>query len=164
MGDRLADEIALLADMFSAGSWTDLRVVSGAFRLALSTDRAAPGLAPTTAPALTPTAAAAAVMAAVPGAVGAASYGGNASPADAAGWAKVCAPNLGTFYRSPKPGAPPFVEVGQRVAAGTEVCLLEVMKLFTSVKTRVGGTIREICVEDGVLVEGGQLLFRIEAD
>jgi acetyl-CoA carboxylase biotin carboxyl carrier protein len=164
MGDRLADEIALLAAMFSAGGWTDLRVESGAFRLALSTDRAAPGLTPTIAPALTPTAAAPAVMAAVPVAVGAAIDGGNAAPADAAGWAEVRTPNLGTFYRSPKPGAPPFVEIGQRVAAGTEVCLLEVMKLFTSVKAGVSGTIREICVEDGVLVEGGQLLFRVDAD
>ena len=46
------------------------------------------------------------------------------------------APNLGTFYRAPKPGAPPYVAVGQRVEAATEVCLIEVMKLFTSVRAR----------------------------
>lgn len=50
----------------------------------------------------------------------------------------VEAPNLGTFYRSPKPGAPPFVEIGQEVQKGAELCLIEVMKLFTSVRAEAG--------------------------
>ena len=49
-------------------------------------------------------------------------------------WIAVKAPNLGTFYRAPKPGAAPYVEVGQRVDLNTEICQLEVMKLFTVVK------------------------------
>ena len=49
------------------------------------------------------------------------------------------APNLGTFYRAPKPGAPPYVSVGQRVEPTTELCLIEVMKLFTSVAAGVTG-------------------------
>lgn len=79
-------------------------------------------------------------------------------------WTAVVAPNLGTFYRSPKPGSPAFVEVGQSIAAGTEVCLIEVMKLFTSVRTEVAGTVRHIAAEDAQLVEGGQPLIYIEAD
>lgn len=79
-------------------------------------------------------------------------------------WSAVDAPNLGTFYRSPKPGAPPFVEVGQRVEVGTEVCLIEVMKLFTSVQAEVAGTVRHIAVADAELVEGGQALIYIEQD
>ena len=74
------------------------------------------------------------------------------------------APNLGTFYRSPKPGSPPFVELGQQVAADTEICLLEVMKLFTSVNAGVAGTIMKVCAVDAELVEGDQVLFYIEQD
>ena len=87
----------------------------------------------------------------------------SAAPVDPA-WTAIPAPNLGTFYRSPKPGSPPFVEVGQRVTADTEICLLEVMKLFTSVKAGVAGTIRQVCAEDAQLVEGGTILFYIAAD
>lgn len=79
-------------------------------------------------------------------------------------WTAVIAPNLGTFYRSPKPGSPPFVEVGQKVSAGTEICLIEVMKLFTSVRTEVAGTVRHVAAADAQLVEGGQPLIYIEAD
>jgi biotin carboxyl carrier protein len=74
-------------------------------------------------------------------------------------WIPVLAPNLGTFYRSPKPGAPPFVEVGTEVEAMTEICLLEVMKLFTSVKAGHAGKIAQVCANDSELVDAGQVLF-----
>jgi biotin carboxyl carrier protein len=75
---------------------------------------------------------------------------------------EVTAPNLGTFYRSPTPGAPPYVEVGQHVEADDEICLIEVMKLYTPVKAGVTGTVAEICVADGDMVEYGQVLAIIE--
>lgn len=75
----------------------------------------------------------------------------------------VVAPNLGIFYRSPKPGSAPFVEQGQAVEAGTELCLIEVMKLFTTVRSTLAGTIVAVLVEDGVMVEAGQPLFAIRA-
>ncbi|HZZ63524.1 MAG TPA: biotin/lipoyl-containing protein [Roseiarcus sp.] len=77
-------------------------------------------------------------------------------------WIAVRAPNLGTFYRAPKPGAPPYVAVGQRVEPTTEVCLIEVMKLFTSVPAGVAGFVRKVLVEDAELVEFDQPLFLIE--
>lgn len=77
-------------------------------------------------------------------------------------WVAINAPNLGTFYRSPKPDAPPFVEVGQQVEEETEVCLIEVMKLFTQVRAGVNGTVKKICVEDAQMVEYGQTLIYIE--
>lgn len=87
-----------------------------------------------------------------------------AEPAKAPdGAAIVAAPNLGTFYRSPKPGAPPFVEIGQRVTVGDELCLIEVMKLFTTLKSDVSGTLAAVLVEDGVMVEAGQPLFAVMA-
>ena len=85
-----------------------------------------------------------------------------AIPEAPARWVTVRAPNLGTFYRAPKPGAAPYVSVGQKVDADTEVCLIEVMKLFTNVLAGVSGTVRQIFVEDTELVEYEQPLFLIE--
>jgi acetyl-CoA carboxylase biotin carboxyl carrier protein len=77
--------------------------------------------------------------------------------------AVVLAPLLGTFYSAPKPGAPPFVEVGSLVEEDTVVAIIEVMKLMNSVRAGVRGRVSEILVADGVLVEFGQTLFRVEA-
>jgi acetyl-CoA carboxylase biotin carboxyl carrier protein len=69
---------------------------------------------------------------------------------------------LGTFYRAPKPGAPPFVDVGQDITADDTVCLIEVMKLFNAVKAGVSGRIAKICAKDGEMVEYQQTLFLVE--
>ena len=73
----------------------------------------------------------------------------------------VCAPNLGTFYRAPKPGAAPYVEIGSTIAAGEELCLIEVMKLFTAVRADFGGEVLAILAEDGAMVEQGAPLLAI---
>ena len=77
-------------------------------------------------------------------------------------WVAIKAPNLGTFYRSAKPGAPPFVEVGAAIDVDTELCLLEVMKLFTTIKAGVKGMLKQACVADAVMVEHGDVLFYID--
>ena len=74
----------------------------------------------------------------------------------------VPAPSLGTFYRAPKPGAASFVEIGQAVVPETELCLVEVMKLFTTLRAGMTGIIRQILVSDGETIETGQPLFVIE--
>ena len=74
----------------------------------------------------------------------------------------IKAPMLGTFYRTPKPGAPPFVEVGVMVDEDDPVCIIEVMKLFNTVKAGVQGRIAKICAEQGQLVEYQQVLFLVE--
>lgn len=73
----------------------------------------------------------------------------------------VCAPMVGTFYRSPSPGDPPFVAIGSRVDKGDPICLIEVMKLFTTIHAEWSGTVTEIGVDDAQLVEFGQMLFVI---
>jgi acetyl-CoA carboxylase biotin carboxyl carrier protein len=85
-------------------------------------------------------------------------------PADAArnGAVTIDSPMLGTFYRAPAPGEPPFVEVGAAVEADTIVCIIEVMKMMNSVAAGVTGTIAEIYVENAAPVEYGQPLFRLE--
>ena len=73
----------------------------------------------------------------------------------------VASPLLGTFYRAPKPGASPFVEVGSQVEEGTVVAIIEVMKLMNTVRAGVRGTVTEILVADGALAEYGETLLRV---
>jgi biotin carboxyl carrier protein len=69
---------------------------------------------------------------------------------------------LGTFYVAPEPGAPPFVQVGQQITEDTTVGLIEVMKVFNSVRATVKGTIVELVVQNGQFVEFGQVLFIVK--
>jgi acetyl-CoA carboxylase biotin carboxyl carrier protein len=83
-----------------------------------------------------------------------------AAPAAPSGHA-VKAPMVGTFYRSPNPGAAPFVEVGQTVKEGQPLCIIEAMKLLNEIEADKAGVIKEILVENGEPVEYGQPLFVI---
>ena len=74
---------------------------------------------------------------------------------------EVAAPLLGTFYRAPKPGAPPFVEIGSAVEEDTIIGIIEVMKLMNTVRAGVRGTVTQILARDGVLVEYGETLLRL---
>jgi acetyl-CoA carboxylase biotin carboxyl carrier protein len=78
------------------------------------------------------------------------------------GMIEVRAPMIGTFYRAPSPEAPPFVEPGTVVAEGDPLCLIEVMKLNTTVTAEAAGRVVEICAENAAMVEYGQALFVIE--
>jgi oxaloacetate decarboxylase alpha subunit len=78
------------------------------------------------------------------------------------GLIRIEAPMVGTFYRAPGPGAPPFVEEGQPVGAGQTLCILEAMKLMNEVKSEVEAIVRAIHVENAEPVEFGQLLFELE--
>lgn len=73
----------------------------------------------------------------------------------------VPSPLLGTFYRAPKPGEPPFVEVGQTVEEGTIIGIIEVMKLMNSVRAGVRGEITQIFAQNGTLVEFEEPLIRV---
>jgi acetyl-CoA carboxylase biotin carboxyl carrier protein len=75
----------------------------------------------------------------------------------------VMSPTIGLFWRSPKPGAPPFVEEGQLVQADDTVCIIEVMKLMTHVKAGYSGTVTRIRATNGETVEFGTPLFDIAA-
>lgn len=74
----------------------------------------------------------------------------------------VKSPMVGTFYRSPSPGASAFVEIGQAVKPGDTLCIIEAMKLLNEIEAEVGGTVKEILVDNGQPVEFGQPLFIIE--
>ncbi|MBX3528293.1 MAG: hypothetical protein KF904_18995 [Rhodoblastus sp.] len=86
---------------------------------------------------------------------------GSAMPTNGHG-ADVPAPLLGTFFHAPKPGADPFVRVGDNVGTETVIGIIEVMKLMNSVTAGVAGVVTEIVAPNGELVEHGQTLIRIQ--
>ncbi|MGF1679084.1 MAG: acetyl-CoA carboxylase biotin carboxyl carrier protein [Candidatus Methylacidiphilales bacterium] len=77
--------------------------------------------------------------------------------------ASINSPMVGTFYRSPSPDSPPFVDIGSRVSPETVVCIVEAMKVMNEIKAETSGVISEVVTENGKPVEFGQPLFKIRA-
>jgi acetyl-CoA carboxylase biotin carboxyl carrier protein len=75
---------------------------------------------------------------------------------------EVKSPMVGTFYQSPEPGAKHYVVVGDRVAKGQILCIIEAMKIMNEIESEYSGVLREIAVQDAQPVEYGQVLFRID--
>jgi acetyl-CoA carboxylase biotin carboxyl carrier protein len=172
--NRRLTELRSLLQVIEDAGWEYARVEIDGVALVVSSDPefvagsvpaagSAPTPAPTTAapPAVTPVAAEAAPPAAAPAPVAPAPT--EAAPSATDGPVEtVTSPTIGLFWRSPKPGAPPFVNVGDAVAAGDTVCIIEVMKLMTHVTAPVAGTIRAIRIDNGAMVEHGTELVDIE--
>ena len=74
----------------------------------------------------------------------------------------ILSPMVGSFYSASSPSAAPYVSVGDTVAAGQVVCIIEAMKLMNEIESDVSGKIAQICVEDGQSVEYGQVLMYVE--
>ena len=149
------EDIKNLIKIFEQSDWQEMRLEVGGLKLMVSKSgeaaRAVP--APMVAPAATSQAipTPSATVAAAP-----------APLALAANQWLIKAPNLGAFWRQPKPGAPAYVEIGQTIDEDTTVCLIEVMKLFTPVKPGIRGRIVKCLVEDGQMVEYDMPLFVVE--
>lgn len=75
---------------------------------------------------------------------------------------EITSPMVGTFYTSPSPDAPAYVEVGQTVTPDTVVCIIEAMKVMNEIKAEVAGVIAEVAAENGKPVQFGQALFRVK--
>lgn len=140
------DPIKALADLAIKKDLTEIEYESAKLRIRIARNGSTvvTSVAP---PAGAPTAAAAAVEAAQPDVDDAAEY--------------VDSPMVGTFYVSPAPGSPAFVEPGDRVKKGQVVCIVEAMKLMNEIETEVEGILAERLVENGEGVEFGQQLFKI---
>jgi acetyl-CoA carboxylase biotin carboxyl carrier protein len=82
-------------------------------------------------------------------------------PAGSASEVEVASPSVGVFWRAPQPGTAPFVEAGQRVDAGQEMCIVEVMKLMNRVSAPVAGVVSGVHVANGAAVQFGTVLFTI---
>ena len=149
------DEIAEIIKLIDSSSCEELIVETGDIKLVVRRNGAAPGAAAEyvergSAPVTVSPAAPQKVRGVAPkvGAV--------------AGQIEVTAPMVGTFYRAPNPEAAPFVDVGAVVGVGDPLCLIEVMKLFTTINAEAAGRIVHIGAENGELVEYGRALFVIE--
>jgi acetyl-CoA carboxylase biotin carboxyl carrier protein len=177
------ETIRALLDAFERSDWREMVVEVGEDRLHVSRDQltelapAAPAAAAAPAPA--PPSPAAPAAPAAGGAVGgpvaeeASATGGNGGSPAATGPAadaaqakgtKIESPSVGLFWRAPSPGAPPFVEIGQRVAAGETVAIVEVMKLMNHVAAPVDGVVTGILVENGASVEFGQPIVVVDPE
>lgn len=151
-------DIRAFVRLFEESDWDELRIETSDLKLAISKNADAAGLTVSDTPSRTR------AHAAPP--TGSTEDAGPPAGKEARvipeGLVPVTAPNLGTFWRAPKPGAAPYVEIGQKVDAATTVCLIEVMKLFTPIKAGVSGTIVEIVADNSDMVEFGDLLLLVD--
>ena len=131
----------LIALMDEAGL-AELEVAKGDERIRLARSAAQPAAAPARPPAE-------------------ANTGATNDPAPAAKGVVVSAPLSGTFYRAPAPGEQPFVAVGDTVAMGDVLCIIESMKMMNQVKSDRAGAVAEVLLQDGQAIETGTGLFRI---
>jgi acetyl-CoA carboxylase biotin carboxyl carrier protein len=117
---------------------------------------AMPAMVPAAAPRLSPAGGMPAVTDDEAGGAGA------EAPKKSSGGLEVKSPMVGTFYKSPEPGAKAYVSVGDRVAKGQIVCIIEAMKIMNEIESEYAGVVKEILVQDSQPVEYGQVLFTID--
>jgi acetyl-CoA carboxylase biotin carboxyl carrier protein len=151
---QLRELISLLGD----SDIQELKLEGDDFRLELRRNLPAsqPQVVMQAAPAIATPAAAPAAPLAVP------SVAPPVAPAVRGDLVEITAPMVATFYRSPAPGDPSFVELGSRISVGQTVCILEAMKLMNELEAEVSGEVVEILVENGTPVEFGQVLMRVK--
>ena len=148
-------KLKTLIDLVAESGIAELEVTEGEDKVRIAKFSPAPA-APTSSTTL--------MAAPVPGAPATAAAAAPATPApepEPTGHA-VKSPMVGTFYRSPSPGAASFVELGQAVKPGDTLCIIEAMKLLNEIEAEVGGVVKQILVENGQPVEYGQPLFVID--
>jgi acetyl-CoA carboxylase biotin carboxyl carrier protein len=151
------DDVLEILKLFEQSKFDFLQLQQGERKITVSKGgyarpgEAAAPIAAQDAPAVAPPPIQSALAAAVP----------KPAAAVAEGLVPVTAPMVGKFYSAPSPSDPPYVQEGSVVAAGATVGLIEVMKVFTSIKTEVAGTIERVLVGSGDFVEFGQPLFLI---
>jgi acetyl-CoA carboxylase biotin carboxyl carrier protein len=147
-------KLKTLIDLVAESGIAELEVTEGEDRVRIA--KFSP------APAPVPTATVIAAPAAAPSSNGPASGAISSTGTPELEGHVVKSPMVGTFYRSPSPDADPFIDLGQMVKPGDTLCIIEAMKLLNEVEAEVGGTVKQILVENGQPVEYGQPLFIIE--
>ena len=152
-----AADVAEIMRIVETSKFDELSLDLDGVRLRLRRTGAAGEFAQTT------TAAQAATPIVAPGWINASGPVVGAGPADA-NLREIASPMLGTFYRAPKPGSAPFVEIGSAVDEDSVIAIIEVMKLMNTVRAGVKGVITEILPADEALVEFGEVLMRVRTD
>ncbi len=148
------DDVLEILKLFEQSKFDFLQLQQGERKITVSKGGYVPAAAATTSAATPPATSAAGPAPAV------SQPAPPAAPAEE-GLVPVTAPMVGKFYSAPSPQDPPYVQEGTKVEAGATVGLIEVMKVFTSIKTASAGVIERILVKNGEFVEFGQTLFLI---
>ncbi len=146
-------KLKTLIDLVAESGIAELEVTEGEDRVRIAKFSPAPAA---------PTAPTTVIAAPMPAANGSTAGAGSLAVAAEPEGHAVKSPMVGTFYRSPSPGAAAFIELGQSVKPGDTLCIIEAMKLLNEIEAEVGGTVKQILVENGQPVEYGQPLFIIE--
>jgi acetyl-CoA carboxylase biotin carboxyl carrier protein len=152
-------KLKTLIDLVAESGIAEIEVTEGEDKVRIVKYAPAPAMAP-----VAPMSAAAPALIAAPASQAAAAPSAAPAPAAQAELPKgniVKSPMVGTFYRSPSPGAAPFIEIGQSVKPGDTLCIIEAMKLLNEIEAEVAGEVKEVLVENGQAVEYGQPLFVI---
>ena len=161
------ETIKALLDAFDRSDWREMTVTIGGNRLHISRDPSPNGAAPQ-APVAAPPPEPPSLPAPAPEPAGESPSPVQVSAPDpvmeTASGTAVESPSVGLFWRAPSPGAPPFVEVGDRVSPGDTVAIVEVMKLMNHVVATHEGVVTAILVENGAAVEFGQALVVIDSE
>lgn len=152
-------KLKTLIDLVADSGIAELEVTEGEDRVRIAKFSPAPSAPTASTTIATPESAALGANGAASGS--AAALAGPVPAAEVEGHA-VKSPMVGTFYRSPSPGSAAFIELGQAVKPGDTLCIIEAMKLLNEIEAEVGGTVKQILVENGQPVEYGQPLFIIE--
>ena len=150
-------KVKKLIELLDESGIAEIEITEGEESVRIS--RYAQGIAVPPAIAMPP--AVAAPVAAAPAAAAPAAAAVTAAEPDEEGYA-VAAPMVGTFYSSPSPGSPNFVQVGDRVNEGDTLCIIEAMKMMNQIDAEVSGAVKSIRAQNGEPVEYGQILFVID--
>ena len=152
------DAIKQILDLVREHELTEFELEQGGVKLRVKKQGAAPPAPAPAAPQLAPIPAPALAAVAVPAAVAAAAVAAD----ELLELSVVTSPIVGTFYRSPDPSSPSFVEVGQRVKKGQTLCIIEAMKLMNEIESEYEGEIVKVYVENGQPVQYGERLFAVK--
>ena len=150
------DTLKQILDLVHEHELSELEIEQGGTRYRVRKDR--PGAVPATLPSAAAAAAPVSALPATPGMPAVAMAAGGDTEIDLA---VVKSPIVGTFYRSPEPGAAPFVDVGTVVKKGQVLCIIEAMKLMNEIDCEYDGEIVNVYVESGQPVQYGERLFAI---
>ena len=154
-GGKDFQEVRTLIDLLKKNDLAVLEFEQGDFRITLKTPAGASGGAT-----LIQGHAAAPAPASAPAATPAAEKPAATEPAKG-NYKEITSPMVGTFYASPSPEAPAFVEAGKTITADTVVCIIEAMKVMNEIKAEIAGKVVEVVAENGKPVQFGQVLFRV---
>jgi acetyl-CoA carboxylase biotin carboxyl carrier protein len=156
------DDLTAMIELVKSAGWRQVRLRMGDFELELSDGALEAGRTDGQAAAPAPAAASAPVASPAPAAPAAQTVAPTTGPVEEDGEGVVVrAQSIGIFWRSPQPGAPPFVEIGDTVQTDTPLAIVEVMKMMTRIEPTVGGVVTAVHVENGDVVEFDQPLFTI---